>query len=74
MGEFVQSQHFKELEVTECSVFALQEGMKLASDVVSQSGTQVLRKGVVLDKGTLYNILKFNNVDPIAGNIKVQKA
>ena len=74
MGEFVKSQHFKELKVTECSVFALQEGMKLASDVVSQSGTQVLRKGVVLDKGTSYNILKFNIVDPIAGNIKVQKA
>ncbi len=74
LGEFVQSQHFKDLEVTECSVFALQEGMKLASDLISQSGTQVLKKGVILDKDTLYNILKYNNVDPIAGNVKVQKA
>lgn len=74
LGEFVQSQYFKDLEVTECSVFALQEGMKLAADITSQSGTQVLRKGVVLDKDTLYNILKYNNVDPIAGNVKVQKA
>lgn len=73
LGEFIQSDQFKQLDIIECTVFTLQEGMHLASDMVSQSGISVLRKGTVLDKSTLNNVLRFNNLDPIVGTVKVRK-
>ncbi|MBT5375704.1 MAG: hypothetical protein HOL15_02705 [Nitrospinaceae bacterium] len=57
----------------ECSVFALAEGMELASDIFSESGINLLRKGTVLDQETLGKILRFHNVDPITGIIKVKQ-
>ncbi|MEE8259782.1 MAG: HD domain-containing phosphohydrolase, partial [Nitrospinaceae bacterium] len=45
-----------------CSVFALKEGMVLASDIYSESGINLLRKGTVLDRDMVNKILKFNNV------------
>jgi response regulator RpfG family c-di-GMP phosphodiesterase len=54
-----------------CSVFALKEGMVLASDVYSESGINLLRKGTVLNRDMVSNILKFNNVDPVEGQIQV---
>jgi len=55
-----------------CSVFALKEGMVLASDIYSESGINLLRKGTVLNRDILNNILKFNNVDPVEGQIEVK--
>ena len=55
-----------------CSVFALKEGMVLASDIYSESGINLLRKGTVLDRDMVNKILKFNNVDPIAGQVQVK--
>jgi response regulator RpfG family c-di-GMP phosphodiesterase len=55
-----------------CSVFALNEGMVLASDIYSESGINLLRKGTVLDRDMVNKILKFNNVDPIAGQVQVK--
>jgi response regulator RpfG family c-di-GMP phosphodiesterase len=55
-----------------CSVFALKEGMVLASDIYSESGINLLRKGTVLDRDMVSKILNFNNVDPIAGQIQVK--
>lgn len=54
-----------------CSVFALKEGMVLASDIYSESGINLLRKGTVLNRDMVSNILKFNNVDPVEGQIQV---
>lgn len=73
LGEFIQSDQFKSLDIIECTVFTLQEGMQLASDMVSRSGVNVLRKGTVLDQSTLNNVLRFNHLDPITGTIKVIK-
>lgn len=73
LGEFVHSSHFKDIDTIECTVFTLQEGMQLLSDMYSRSGTNVLRKGTVLNKSTLSNVLRFNNLDPISGTIKVKK-
>ena len=55
-----------------CSVFALKEGMVLASDIYSESGINLLRKGTVLDRDMVNNIIKFNNVDPVEGQIQVK--
>jgi response regulator RpfG family c-di-GMP phosphodiesterase len=55
-----------------CSVFALKEGMVLASDIYSESGINLLRKGTVLDRDMVNKILKFNNVDPVAGQVQVK--
>ena len=55
-----------------CSVFALKEGMVLASDIYSESGINLLRKGTVLDGDMVNKILRFNNVDPVSGEIKVK--
>lgn len=74
LGEFVHSSRFKDIDTIECTVFTLQEGMQLASDMYSRSGTSVLRKGTVLDRSTLSNVLRFNNLDPIISTIKVRKA
>ena len=74
LTEYVDSQgDVKEVPTMECSVFALSEGMELASDILSESGINLLRKGTVLDKETLDKILKFHNVDPISKNIKVKQ-
>jgi len=58
----------------DCNVFTLKEGMELASDIYSESGISLLRKGTVLDQEMINKILKFNNVDPVAGNIKIKQA
>ena len=55
-----------------CSVFALKEGMVLASDIYSESGINLLRKGTVLNRDMVNNILKFHNLDPIEGQIQVK--
>jgi response regulator RpfG family c-di-GMP phosphodiesterase len=61
----------KKKEALECSVFALSEGMELASDLYSESGINILRKGTVLDTEIVNKVLKFHTVDPIKGPIKV---
>ena len=74
LGQYVESQgDLKESPTMDCSVFALAEGMELASDIFSESGINLLRTGTVLDKETLDKVLKFHNVDPISGNIKVKQ-
>lgn len=61
-------------KIMECTVFNLSEGMELASDIFSESGINLLRKDTVLNKETLNKIIKFNNVDPIVGPIKVKQS
>lgn len=74
LGEYVaQLGTTEEVATMECSVFALAEGMELAVDIISASGINLLRKGTVLDQETLDKILKFHNVDPISGIIKVKQ-
>ena len=74
LKEYVESRgEVEEAPVMECSVFALAEGMELASDIFSESGINLLRKGTVLNQETLDKILKFHNVDPISGIIKVKQ-
>lgn len=57
----------------ECAVFGLTEGMELATDIYSESGINLLRKGTVIDKEILSKIIRFHNVDPIAGSIRVKQ-
>lgn len=57
----------------ECSVFALAPGMELASDMYSESGIHVLRTGTLLTEEVLGKIIKFHNVDPVIGPIKVRQ-
>lgn len=57
----------------ECSVFGLTEGMELASDLYSESGITLLRRGTILDMITLARVLKFNKVDPVVGPIKIRQ-
>ena len=72
LSEYARSQSPADDEKTiHCSVFALKEGMRLASDIYSESGINLLRKGTVLDRDMVNQILKFNNVDPVAGQVKV---
>ena len=59
--------------VLEYTVFNLSEGMELAADIFSESGINLLRKDMVLNKENLAKILKFNNVDPIVGLIKIKQ-
>jgi response regulator RpfG family c-di-GMP phosphodiesterase len=74
LKEFVDNKgEITEVPVMECSVFALAEGMELASDLFSESGINLLRKGTVLDQETLDKVLKFHNVDPISGIIKIKQ-
>ena len=63
----------EEAPTMDCSVFALAGGMELAEDIISDSGINLLRQGAVLDEETLDKILKFHNVDPISGIIKVKQ-
>jgi response regulator RpfG family c-di-GMP phosphodiesterase len=73
LSDFAQSKTQSGDENTiSCSVFALKEGMVLASDIYSESGINLLRKGTVLDQDMVSKILKFNNVDPIAGQVQVK--
>jgi response regulator RpfG family c-di-GMP phosphodiesterase len=73
LSNFAFSQnHSGDEKAVNCSVFALKEGMELASDVYSESGINLLRKGTVLDRELVNKILKFNNVDPVAGQVKVK--
>jgi len=74
LGEFIAQQGtVEEVPTMECSVFALAAGMELAVDIISASGINLLRKGTILDQETLDKILKFHNVDPISGIIKVKQ-
>jgi len=73
LSDFALSQNQNDDEkALSCSVFALKEGMVLASDIYSESGINLLRKGTMLDRDMVNKILKFNNVDPIAGQVKVK--
>ena len=76
LGEYIRSQDASVSEEAsiDCVVFALKEGMELASDIYSESGINLLRKGTVLDKEMLDKVIKFNNVDPIAGTIKIKQS
>jgi adenylate cyclase len=73
LSEYALSQNQNGDEKTVgCSVFALKEGMVLASDIYSESGINLLRKDTVLDRDMVNKILKFNNVDPVAGQVQVK--
>jgi response regulator RpfG family c-di-GMP phosphodiesterase len=76
LGDYIQHQEMSDGETTtvDCTVFALKEGMELASDIYSESGINLLRRGAVLDKEILEKIIKFHNVDPIAGTIKIKQS
>lgn len=75
LGEYADSlKESGEDKFMDCSVFALSEGMELASDIYSESGINLLRKGTVLNQEILNQILKFHTVDPIAGNVKIRQA
>jgi len=69
-----QVQSDSETATIDCTVFALKEGMELASDIYSESGINLLRKGAILEKDILEKIIKFHNVDPIAGTIKIKQS
>jgi response regulator RpfG family c-di-GMP phosphodiesterase len=74
LGEYIAQQvTVEEAPTMDCSVFALAGGMELAEDIISASGINLLRQGTVLDQETLDKILKFHNVDPISGIIKVKQ-
>ena len=74
LGEYVQTQMDPEEGQTfNCSVFALVADMELASDIFSESGINLLRKGTVLDSDTLSKIMKFHAVDPIVGDVKIKQ-
>jgi adenylate cyclase len=73
LSDYALSQNqIGEEKTISCSVFALKEGMVLASDIYSQSGINLLRKGTVLDQDMVVNILKFNNLDPVEGQVQVK--
>lgn len=73
LSDYALSQNrIGEEKTISCSVFALKEGMILASDIYSQSGINLLRKGTVLDQDMVVNILKFNNLDPVEGQVQVK--
>ncbi len=75
LGEYITSNNNEEsMNTVDCNVFTLEEGMELASDIYSESGISLLRKGTVLNQEMISKILKFNNVDPVAGNIKIRQA
>jgi response regulator RpfG family c-di-GMP phosphodiesterase len=57
----------------DCSVFALVEGMELASNIYSESGINLLMEGTVLNGDILNKILKFHAVDPIDGAVKIKQ-
>ena len=74
LKEFIDLQEQTSQEkILDYTIFNLAEGMELASDIFSKSGINLLRKHTVLNKETLNKIIKFNNVDPILGPIKVKQ-
>ncbi len=74
LQDFVDSEdQFFQESVADCSVFGLKVGMELASDIYSESGINLLRKGVVVNQDVLAKILKFHNVDPIVGPLKIKQ-
>ena len=73
LSEYALSQnHSGDEKTVSCTVFALKEGMVLASDIYSESGINLLRKGTMLDRDMVNQILKFNNLDPVAGQVLVK--
>jgi response regulator RpfG family c-di-GMP phosphodiesterase len=76
LGDYIQSQEEKSGrdQFMECSVFGLAEGMELATDLYTESGINLLRKGTVLSQEIINKVLRFHNVDPITGNIKIKLA
>ncbi len=74
LNEFAISNDSSGEEKTmDCTVFTLADGMELASDIFSSSGINLLRKGTIVSDEILTKILKFHNVDPIVGTIKVKQ-
>ncbi len=74
LSDYVDSQDKSLREkLIDCTVFSLSEGMVLASDIYSDSGINLLRKGTLLNKDILSKILKFHKMDPISGSIKVKQ-
>lgn len=74
IGEYISSQTPDEGgKSVDVSVFALKPGMRLASDIYSESGINLLRKGTVLEKELLNRIMKFHNVDPIVGTVRIRQ-
>ncbi len=72
--EYVDTQmDTEEPKALDCSVFALVEGMELASDIYSESGINLLRKGTVLNRDTLNKIIRFHAMDPISGKVKIKQ-
>ena len=62
-----------EEKTLDCTVFTLADGMELATDIFSKSGINLLRKGTIVNSEIINKLLKFHNVDPIAGTIKVKQ-
>jgi response regulator RpfG family c-di-GMP phosphodiesterase len=74
LGKYAHTQMGPEQNKTlDCSVFALVEGMELASNIYSESGINLLMKGTVLNADILSKILKFHAVDPIDGAVKIKQ-
>ncbi len=73
LGDWIDEQNPEKHSTVDYNIFALKEGMELASDIYSESGINLLRKGTVLKKDILNRVLKFHNVDPIMGSIKVKR-
>lgn len=74
LGKYAHTQMSPENNKTlDCSVFALVEGMELASNIYSESGINLLMKGTVLNADILNKIMKFHAVDPIIGAVKIKQ-
>lgn len=74
LDEYVQTEmKSDDGKILECSVFALVEGMELASNIYSESGINILMKGTILNADILSKILNFHAVDPIAGTVKIKQ-
>ncbi len=74
LQDFVDSEdQFFQESTMDCSVFGLKEGMELASDIYSESGINLLRKGTIMNREVLAKVLKFHNVDPIVGPLKIRQ-
>jgi len=74
LGEYIQSQEeeSEKDQIMECSVFSLSEGMELAADLYTESGINLLRRGTVFSLEIINKVLRFHNMDPITGNIKIK--
>jgi response regulator RpfG family c-di-GMP phosphodiesterase len=74
LREYIDSleEDSEQSQIMECSVFGLTEGMELAADLYTESGINLLRKGTVLSLEIINKVLRFHNMDPITGNIKIK--